>query len=67
MGGNVLIGLPFKDIIEKYTVRRKEPFPTRRRDPWPADDKVVDLATYEGKYPMSLFNKCVIANNEEYV
>jgi sporulation protein YlmC with PRC-barrel domain len=67
VGANVLIGLPFKDIIEKYTVSRKEPLPTSRRDPWPADDKVVDLATYEGKYPMSLFNKGVRANNEDDV
>ena len=53
------------DIIKKYTVSRKEPLPTRRKDPWPNDDKVVDLATYEGKYPNSLFNKGIRANNED--
>jgi sporulation protein YlmC with PRC-barrel domain len=67
VGANVLIGLPFADIIKKYTVSRKEPLPTRRKDPWPDDVKVVDLATYEGKYPMSLFNKGVRANNEDDV
>ena len=64
---NVLIGLPFADIIKKYTVSRKVPLPTSRKDPWPDDDKVVDLGTYEGKYPMSLFNKGVRANNEDDV
>jgi sporulation protein YlmC with PRC-barrel domain len=67
VGANVLIGLPFSDIINRYTVSRKEPLPTRRKDPWPDDDKVVDLATYEGKYPNSLFNKGVRANNEDDV
>jgi sporulation protein YlmC with PRC-barrel domain len=67
VGANVLIGLPFSDIIKKYTVSRKEPLPTRRKDPWPNDVKVVDLATYEGKYPTSLFNKGVRANNEDDV
>jgi sporulation protein YlmC with PRC-barrel domain len=65
VGANVLIGLPFGDIIKKYTVSRKEPLPARRKDPWPDDDKVVDLATYEGKYPNSLFNRGVRANNED--
>ena len=67
VGGNVLIGLPFADIIKKYTVSRKVPLPTSRKDPWQDDDKVVDLGTYEGKYPMSLFNKGVRANNEDDV
>jgi sporulation protein YlmC with PRC-barrel domain len=67
VGANVLIGLPFVDIIKKYTVSRKEPLPARRKDPWPDDDKVVDLATYEGKYPNSIFNKGVRANNEDDV
>ncbi|HZD34644.1 MAG TPA: hypothetical protein VE130_05525 [Nitrososphaeraceae archaeon] len=67
VGANVLIGLPFADIIKKYTVSRKEPLPARRKDPWPDDDKVVDLATYEGKYPNSLFNRGVRANNEDDV
>ena len=67
MGANVLIGLPFADIIKKYTVSRKVPLPTRRKDPWPDDERVVDLATYEGRYPVSLFNKEVRANNEDDV
>jgi sporulation protein YlmC with PRC-barrel domain len=67
VGANVLIGLPFVDIIKKYTVSRKQPLPARRKDPWPDDHRVVDLATYEGKYPNSLFNKGVRANNEDDV
>lgn len=67
VGANVLIGLPFADIIKKYSVSRKESLPTRRKDPWPDDVKVIDLATYEGKYPISLFNKGVRANNEDDV
>lgn len=31
------------------------------------DDLVVDLASYEGKYPNSLFNKGVRAKNEDDV
>jgi sporulation protein YlmC with PRC-barrel domain len=30
-------------------------------------EKDVDLATYEGKYPRSLFNKGVRAKNEDHV
>lgn len=66
VGANVLIGLPFSEIVTKYAVSRKEPLPTSRKDPWPSADS-VDLATYEGKYPMSLFNKGVRADNEDDV
>lgn len=67
VGANVLIGLPFSEIVKKYAVSRKEPLPTSRKDPWPSNDSVVDLATYEGRYPTSLFNKGVRANNEDDV
>jgi hypothetical protein len=67
VGANVLIGLPFSEIEKKYEVSRKEPLPTSRQDPWREDDGMVDLSAYEGKYPNSLFNKGVRANNEDDV
>jgi sporulation protein YlmC with PRC-barrel domain len=65
VGGNVLVGLNFSDIEKKYKVERNAPLPTSRRDPWTDDRKQVDLAYYEGKYPKSLFNKGVRAENED--
>ncbi|MGE5633845.1 MAG: hypothetical protein ACM3VV_01305 [Deltaproteobacteria bacterium] len=65
VGGNVLVGLNFSDIEKKYKVKRNAPLPTSRRDPWTDDRKQVDLAYYEGKYPKSLFNKGVRAENED--
>jgi sporulation protein YlmC with PRC-barrel domain len=67
VGANVLIGLPFSEIEKKYKVSRKEPLPTSRQDPWPENDRMVDLSAYEGRYPNSLFNKGVRANNEDDV
>ncbi len=66
VGANVLLGLNHEDL-QKYSVPRGAPLPTSRRDPWVEDDGVVDLATYEGKYPQSLFNKGVRAKNEDDV
>ncbi|HKO40319.1 MAG TPA: hypothetical protein VJU85_03585 [Nitrososphaeraceae archaeon] len=65
VGANVLIGLPFSEVEKRYLARRDDPLPTSRTDPWPERDKQVDLATYEGKYPKSLFNKGVRAENED--
>ncbi len=65
VGANVLIGLNYSDIEKKYKVDRNAPLPTSRRDPWTDVKKQVDLAYYEGKYPKSLFNKGVRANNED--
>ena len=65
VGGNVLVGLNFSDIIKKYKVDRNLPLPTSRRDPWKDERKQVDLGTYEGKYPKTLFNKGVRAQNED--
>jgi sporulation protein YlmC with PRC-barrel domain len=66
-GRNVLIGLNFHDIAKKYKVDREAPLPTSRPiNPW-AFGNDVDLATYEGKYPNSLFNKGVRTNDEEHV
>src|SRR5919107_487571 len=61
VGANVLIGLPFSEVEKRYLARRTDPLPTSRTDPWGDRDKQVDLATYEGKYPKSLFNKGVRA------
>ena len=65
VGANVLIGLPFSEIKNKYSKNRNDPLPTSRRDPWTDEKKQVDLAYYEGKYPKSLFNKGVRARNED--
>ena len=66
VGGNVLIGLNSADLI-KYSVPRDAPLPAGRQDPWEEPDKMVDLASYEGKYPNTLFNKGVRAKNEDHV
>ncbi|HKG42372.1 MAG TPA: hypothetical protein VKA98_09565 [Nitrososphaeraceae archaeon] len=66
-GRNVLIGLNFHDIARMYKVDRDAPLPTIGPiNPW-TFEKDVDLATYEGKYPKSLFNKGVRAKNEDHV
>jgi hypothetical protein len=64
---NVLVDMPFHEIVRAFKVNREDPLPTdtERRDtelPEP-----VDLATYEGKYPNSLFNKGVRTQDEEHV
>ena len=66
VGANVLIGLKFDDL-NKYAVSRNAPLPASREDPWDEGDRMVDLATYEGKYPNTLFNKGVRAKNEDHV
>jgi sporulation protein YlmC with PRC-barrel domain len=65
VGANVLIGLSFSEVEKKYKVNRNDPLPTSRQDPWKDEKKQVDLAYYEGKYPKSLFNKGVRAENED--
>ncbi|HKU48496.1 MAG TPA: hypothetical protein VJP79_00975 [Nitrososphaera sp.] len=64
---NVLIDLPFHEIVRKYKVSRDEPLPTGRAVPVWNLQRDVDLATYEGKYPNSLFNKGVRTQDEEHV
>lgn len=63
---NVLVNLPFHEIARKYRVSRDAPLPSTKSDPWntPGD---VDLATYEKKYPKSLFNKGVRSQDEEHL
>ena len=66
VGANVLLGLKTFDL-DKYAVPHDSPLPTSRRDPW-EDDKIhLDFASYEGKYPNTLFNKGVRAKNEDHV
>lgn len=67
VGANVLIGLDLVQIEGKYSVNRDDPLPTSRKDPWNQSDNQVDLGTYEGKYPHSLFNKGVRTENEDHV
>jgi hypothetical protein len=68
VGANVLIGLPLYEIVKKYKVSRQEPLPTGKatQDPWTQPEN-IDLATYEKKYPKSLFNKGVRTKDEEHV
>ena len=64
---NVLIGLNFSDIANKYKMDRNAPLPTGKyADPW-GNREDVDLASYESKYPKSLFNKGVRLENEDHV
>ena len=65
--GNVLIDLPFHEIARKYKVSREEPLPTDTKPAATDFDQDVDLATYEGKYPKSLFNKGVRTQDEEHL
>lgn len=64
--GNVLIDLPFHEIVRKYKVSRNDPLPSSKKDPWTSAGD-VDLATYEKQYPKSLFNKGVRTQDEEHV
>jgi sporulation protein YlmC with PRC-barrel domain len=66
VGANVLLDLKLSEL-QKYAVPRNSPLPTSRKDPWADDKDYVDLASYEGKYPNSLFNKGVRAKNEDDV
>ena len=66
-GRNVLIGLNISDIEKKYKVKREDPLPTSRpTTPWTQGEN-IDLATYERKYPKTLFNKGVRAESEDNV
>jgi hypothetical protein len=64
--GNVLIDLPFYEIVRNYKVSRDEPLPATKKDPW-AKAGNVDLASYERQYPKSLFNKGVRTQDEEHI
>jgi sporulation protein YlmC with PRC-barrel domain len=66
VGANVLLGIDSSELRE-YSISRDAPLPTSKKDPWEKDDSVVDLSSYEGKYPNTLFNKGVRAKNEDHV
>ena len=64
---NVLVGLKFQEIANKYSVERDAPLPTSKYvDPWGADD-TTDFARYEEEYAKTLFNKGVRIENEDHV
>jgi adenylate cyclase len=66
VGANVLVGLHMSDIIQRFMVDREQPLPPGRIEPAVSDTAGdINLATYEGRYPSSLFNKGVRANNED--
>ncbi|MFZ0695761.1 MAG: hypothetical protein WAM88_01335 [Nitrososphaeraceae archaeon] len=66
-GRNVLIGLNLSEVVKMYQVMREEPLPTSI----PSEEWIqginLDLATYERKYPKSLFNKGVRIENEDSI
>jgi adenylate cyclase len=66
-GRNVLIGLNLYEIAKKYKVNRQEPLPTTVPFEYWNQGENIDLATYERKYPKSLFNKGVRVLNEDHV
>jgi hypothetical protein len=64
---NVLIGLNRSEIDKKYKIDRDAPIPAGGHiDPW-TGGRDIDLASYEGKFPKSLFNKGVRIENEDHV
>ena len=67
VGRNVLIGLNLYEIAKKYKVSREEPLPTTKPTTQWSQGKNIDLATYERKYPKSLFNKGVRIENEDNI
>ena len=54
-------------LKKKFKVKMDSPLPTGKYiDPW-RSNKTIDLATYEGKFDKSLFNKGVRLANEHHV
>jgi len=66
-GRNVLIGLNLLEVVNKYRVMRDEPLPTSIPSGEWIQGMNLDLATYERKYPKSLFNKGVRIKNEDSI
>jgi sporulation protein YlmC with PRC-barrel domain len=66
-GRNVLIDLNLSEIVEKYKVNRDEPLPTSVATEQWSQGENLDLATYERKYPKSLFNKGLRTLNEDHI
>ena len=66
-GRNVLIGLNQSEVVNRYGLRREEPLPTSMPSEEWTQGMNLDLATYERKYPKSLFNKGVRIENEDSI
>lgn len=64
---NVLVNLPSSEITKRYKVSRDAPLPSSMQAQEEAAAGDVDLATYEKKYPKSLFNNGVRSQEEEHV
>lgn len=66
-GRNVLIGLTMREIYEKYFVNRNSPIPVDDIvQEWQLPEN-VDMATYQARYPNSLFSRGVRILNEDFV
>ncbi|AIC15291.1 hypothetical protein [Nitrososphaera viennensis] len=63
---NVLVDLPFSEIVKRYKVSRDAPLPASMQAHEEAAGD-VGLAAYEKKYPKSLFNKGVRSQDEEHI
>jgi sporulation protein YlmC with PRC-barrel domain len=66
-GRNVLIGLNLQSIVKKYKVDHDTLLPTDAPSEQWSQGKNIDLASYERKYPKSLFNKGVRIENEDHI
>ena len=64
---NVLIGLSFSEVVKKYRAIREAPLPKSLPSEEWIQGMNLDLATYERKYPKSLFNKGVRIENEDSI
>jgi hypothetical protein len=64
---NVLVGLNSSETEHKYRVDRNSPLPDGKFLHSLKINPDVALATYEGKYDKSLFNKGVRLKNEDHV
>jgi hypothetical protein len=66
-GRNVLIGLNLQTIVKRYKVDHNTSLPTAVPTEQWSQGKNIDLASYERKYPKSLFNKGVRIENEDHI
>jgi hypothetical protein len=66
-GRNVLIGLNLQNIVKKYKVDHDALLPIDVPSEQWSQGKNIDLASYERKYPKSLFNKGVRIENEDHI
>lgn len=64
---NVLVGLDLSQIEQKYKKNRNSPLPNGKDIHSIKINSNVPLASYEGKYDKSLFNKGVRLENEDHV